>query len=189
VVRARAMAVALAAIVAASVLSVVPAAGAPDPGEAGAGAQLAAAPVVAPTLDPFDRTSVLDAYEASLVAARTVPIGWTGSVATCTRGTESAASIEATRAAVNFYRALNRLPAATMDATANGKALAAALNMAANTRLDHAPASTSACYSADAYAGASSSNLAKASPGLGRSTPTSASWAPATRSPATAAGS
>ncbi len=100
------------------------------------------------------------AYEASLMPARTVPTGWTGSTATCTKGTESQASIDATRSAVNFYRALNRLAPVTMSASYNGKALAAALNMQANGRLDHYPAATSLCYSADAYAGASSSNLA-----------------------------
>lgn len=121
----------------------------------------AADPIVTPTIDPTDRASVLAAYQGSLVAARNVAVGWTGNAATCTKGTESAASIQATRAAVNFYRGLNRLPPVTMDATYSSKALAAALMMEANGTLDHDPPTSWACYTADGDQGAGSSNLAQ----------------------------
>ncbi|MFN8016713.1 MAG: DUF4214 domain-containing protein [Acidimicrobiales bacterium] len=121
----------------------------------------ATAPVVSPTIDPFDRASVLDAYQSTLVAARDVPTGWTGSTATCTKGTESAASIDATRAAVNFYRGLVGLPGVTEDPDKDSKALAAALMMQANGTIDHEPPTSWACYTADGADGANNSNLAK----------------------------
>ena len=119
-----------------------------------------AAPVVQPTIDPFSRASVLAAYRNTLQEAQVVPVGWTGSTSSCTRGTESAASIDATRAAVNFYRAMNGLGPVTMRSDLNDKAMAAALMMHAAGRLEHFPGPTWPCYTAAGDEAAGSSNLA-----------------------------
>jgi len=117
------------------------------------------APVLTPTIDRSSKASVTTAYRTSLGEARAVPTGWTGSTATCTKGTESSASIDATRAAVNFYRAMNGLPSITMDPALHSKALAAALMMDAANALSHAPGTSWPCYSAEGADGAASGNL------------------------------
>ena len=114
-----------------------------------------------PTIDPTNRASVLAAYQTSLVEPRAVPVGWTGSTSPCVKGTESAASIEATRAAVNFYRGLVGLPAVTMNATKNSEALAAALMMQANNQINHFPPDSWSCWTQQGDDAAAASNLAQ----------------------------
>jgi hypothetical protein len=96
---------------------------------------------------------------ASIVTARSVQSGWTGSVEGCRRGTESSASIGATATAVNGLRDFAGLDPVTFDPVKNDKALAAALMMEAAGRLDHAPDASFPCYTAEGREGAGSSNL------------------------------
>jgi hypothetical protein len=101
-----------------------------------------------PTIDPANRASVWAAYQSSLVEAKGVPVGWTGSTGTCTEGTESAASIEATRAAVNFFRGLVGLPNVTVATADNADAMRAALLQSANPGKapSHFPDSSWTCW-------------------------------------------
>lgn len=107
---------------------------------------------------PADRAAALDAY-LSLADAKRVPAGWTGSVDGCVRGTESAASIEATLSAVNILRDFAGLAPVAFDADLNGKALAAALMMRAANNLSHEPGPGWPCYTAEGDEGAGRSNL------------------------------
>ncbi|HEX7131446.1 MAG TPA: fibronectin type III domain-containing protein [Iamia sp.] len=115
-----------------------------------------------PTIDPMNRASVWAAYQSSLVEAQGVPVGWTGNTSTCTEGTESAASIEATQAAVNFYRGLTGLPGLTVDTAGNVDAMRAALLQAANADkgLNHFPPSTWTCWTQARYDASGNHNLA-----------------------------
>ncbi len=124
-----------------------------------------AAATAAPSVDPYSRASVLAGYRSGLVEPRAVAPGWTGDAATCRTGTESAASIDATRAAVNYYRALNRLPAIALEPSKNAKALAAATMMHANGRISHTPPTTWRCYTPAAAGAAGTSNLAQGAVG------------------------
>ncbi|HEV7723385.1 MAG TPA: fibronectin type III domain-containing protein, partial [Iamia sp.] len=101
-----------------------------------------------PTIDPLNRASVWAAYQSSLVEAQAVPVGWSGTTSPCVEGSESAASIAATRAALNFYRGLNGLPNATIDAGASVDAMRAALLMEANSGeiVNHNPPSSWTCW-------------------------------------------
>ncbi len=131
-------------------------------------AALTAAPAGAvvnptPTIDPTNRASVWAAYQSSLVEAQAVPVGWTGNASTCTEGTESAASIAATRAAVNFYRGLVGLPnVGVADSTANLDAMRAALLMTANPDkpLTHFPDPSYTCWTQARDDAAENHNLA-----------------------------
>ena len=93
-----------------------------------------------------------------------VPTGWTGSVATCTVGTESPASIDATLATINALRDYAGMQPVTFDATLHARSLAAALMMSAAGELSHTPGPTWPCYTADGAQAAGRSNLS-----LGRS--------------------
>jgi uncharacterized protein YkwD len=120
-----------------------------------------------PTIDPMSRASVLAAYQTSLEEARTVPVGWTGNVGSCTKGAESAASTVATRAAFNFYRGLVGLPAVTINETKNDQARAAALMMQANNQINHFPPDNWNCWTQQGDTAAASSNLAQGLVGAG----------------------
>lgn len=107
------------------------------------------------------RKSVARAYNSVLAPALRVKTGWTGSAAKCRRGKESAASRRATRHAINFVRALNRLEPVKLDNRLNKRALRAALMMQANGALSHNPtrATFSSCFSAAGRTAAARSNL------------------------------
>lgn len=151
----RLRALVVAAVVAASgtVVGVVPLAPPVDP----AGAVVNPTP----TIDPTNRASVLAAYQTSLVEARAVPVGWTGSTSPCVKGAESAASVTATRAAFNFYRGLVGLPAVTIDETKNDQARAAALMMQANNQINHFSPDSWSCWTQQGDTAAAASNLAQ----------------------------
>jgi uncharacterized protein YkwD len=117
-------------------------------------------------IETTDKKAVRSAYLRWLVPAQRVQPGWTGSTATCARGTESAASKRATIGAVNYFRAMAGLPpVAGGNAGLDDQALAAALMMDAQNALSHNPPSTWRCYTAAGYSGAQSSNLAIGSTG------------------------
>ena len=112
-------------------------------------------------VDPGSRASVARAYNKVLAPALKVKTGWTGSVASCTVGSESAASKKATRRAINVVRGLAGLDEVKLSSSLNKRALRTALLMQANGRLSHAvsPQSHARCWSSAAKVGASRSNL------------------------------
>ena len=106
-----------------------------------------------------------DSPAAALAAAATiqsgsvVPSGWTGSIESCTVGTESAASLEATLQAVNIIRSAAGVGPVTFDPALNQKALAAALMMVAKGELSHYPDPGWPCSTTDGVTAAARSNL------------------------------
>ena len=105
-----------------------------------------------------DRTAALTAYE-SIAADQTVDPGWTGSVAACNVGTESAGSLAATLHTVNVLRTLAGLESVTFDSAKNRDALAAALMVRALNGIDHDPDQSSPCYSKAGAVASGQSNL------------------------------
>jgi hypothetical protein len=118
------------------------------------------------TVDPFDRLSVVDHYHCEYVPSEgfLVDMNWTGDTGTCDAGTVSQTFQDDTLRRINYFRALTGLSdEVTFDATKNAKAQEAALIMAANCGLSHAPISEHPewdCQSADGDEGAAASNLA-----------------------------
>ena len=130
-------------LLSAGVVSAVIVAGSPVP-------VLAAAP---------DNPAAALAASAAIQSASLTPSGWTGSIDSCTVGTESATSLDATRQAVNILRSAAGVGPVTFDPALNQKALAAALMMAAEGGLSHYPGSGWACNTADGVTAAARSNL------------------------------
>ena len=97
-------------------------------------------------LSPGDRDGNVDA-------------GWTGSVQSCTVGTEAQPSLDATLDSVNTLRSFAGLQPVTFDPSFNHLALSAALMMKAANSLSHTPGPDWPCYSDDGAMGAGSSNL------------------------------
>ena len=96
---------------------------------------------------------------ATIQSASVIPAGWTGSIESCTVGTESAASLDATLQAVNIIRSAAGVGPVTFDPALNQKALAAALMMVAKGELSHYPGPGWLCNSADGVTAAARSNL------------------------------
>jgi uncharacterized protein YkwD len=115
---------------------------------------------------PADRAAALSAYK-DVQADLQVPSGWTGSVDTCTIGTESPESLAATLHTANTLRDFAGVAPVTFDDALNHKALAAALMMKAAGRLDHDPQPDWPCYSQDGKEGANKSDLALGISGAG----------------------
>lgn len=107
---------------------------------------------------PADKAGALALWR-TISDAQRVPAGWTGATESCTVGTESGASIEATLTTVNALRAFAGVRPVGFDAEKNRQALAAALMMAAAGRLSHAPDPGWPCYTPEGSEGAQSSNL------------------------------
>jgi uncharacterized protein YkwD len=114
--------------------------------------------------DSPERDAAYDAYQQQLKPALAVPIGWTGSAASCTPGAPSAAAHSATLTALNYLRGLAKLSPVTFSPTASANAQRAALIMEANSNLSHFPPSTWRCWTSTGQSAAGASNLA-----LGRS--------------------
>ena len=117
---------------------------------------LAAAPAGASVPSRSAATTIYKHVEAD----EKVLAGWTGSTASCTVGTESQASIDATLDAVNGYRQFAGVKTVTLNPQFNQAALAAATAMQAAGRLDHDIGPDFPCYSQEAADGAAHSNLA-----------------------------
>lgn len=107
---------------------------------------------------PADRAAAV-----ALVAAQrqdeAVASGWTGNAASCTVGTESQASLDATLRSVNRFRAMTGLGPVGFDPALNARALAAALMMHAKDDLEHQPGRDWPCYTDAGADGAAHSNL------------------------------
>jgi uncharacterized protein YkwD len=108
---------------------------------------------------PADRAAALAAWQ-SVQQDVQEPAGWTGSVDSCTVGTESSASLAATLHTVNTLRDFAGVGPVSFDDALNHKALAAALMMQAKNDLNHAPGPDWPCYSSDGADAAGHSNLA-----------------------------
>jgi uncharacterized protein YkwD len=108
---------------------------------------------------PPDRAAALAAWQ-SVQQDEQEPAGWTGSVDSCTIGTESAASLAATLHTVNALRDFAGVGPVSFDDALNHKALAAALMMLAKNKLSHTPGPDWPCYSDDGADAAGHSNLA-----------------------------
>lgn len=96
-----------------------------------------------------------------------VPHNWTGSAKKCIVGREGEASINATLEAVNGFRKMAGVRPVVFTRERNREALAAALMMNAQGTLDHYPTPDWRCYSEEGANGASSSNLAIGTSGVG----------------------
>jgi hypothetical protein len=112
------------------------------------------------TINTMDRAAVVNAYNTYYNVSMPA-VGFTGSVAGCNPGSISLAFQEWTVTRINFLRAMAGVPGnTTLDTSLNGQQQAAALIMAANSTLTHAPSAGMTCYSQAGYNGASSSNIA-----------------------------
>lgn len=110
-------------------------------------------------IETGSRQAVTDAYKARYAPALNSKINWTGSVAGCNPGTQSADSLEKTESVINFYRGLSGLQEVNLNDNLNSRAQAAALMMQANQSLNHNPPSTWECYTELGAEGAATSNL------------------------------
>ena len=91
-------------------------------------------------IDVFNREAVRVSYNNLIATATNVAMGWTGSVATGTPGTVSAAYRAAVLAHINWYRGMVGVPPLTgWDATLEPEQQQAALMMSANRRTSHMP--------------------------------------------------
>lgn len=113
-----------------------------------------------PTLNNFERGSVVRFYHQVYRKSQNVPIEWSGDWKTCTPGTVSQAYNDAILLRVNYFRRMSGLTEVTLDETLNRKAQKAALMMSAQMDLSHFPGKNWACYSEEGAAAAGQSNLA-----------------------------
>ncbi|MBD1541839.1 hypothetical protein G9E11_06165 [Arthrobacter sp. IA7] len=105
------------------------------------------------------RDAVVAAYKARYLPSEAEDINWTGSVAGCNPGTQSASSLASGTAAINFFRGLSGLDSIVLTDEQNAKAQAAALMMHARGGLSHYPTSDWQCFTTMGQAGANTSNL------------------------------
>jgi len=127
-------------------------------------AAFGSAPVRATPVAPVntaDRAAVIALYNS--VHANTVSAsGWTGSLATCTPGTTSAAFREQAYTETNYYRALGGVPSGvTENATYQAQAQAAALTypLSPSGNDPHNPLPSYPCFTAAGLTGAQNSNF------------------------------
>jgi uncharacterized protein YkwD len=112
------------------------------------------------TVDNLHRETSAAFYQQHYLASAGVDIGWTGDYASCAEGTTSAAFRDAVLLRINYFRAMAGIPASiTLDDEMNAAAQKAALLMAANGRVSHAPETDWLCYSEQGDRAAGSSNL------------------------------
>ncbi|MDX1958897.1 MAG: ankyrin repeat domain-containing protein [Leptospiraceae bacterium] len=112
-------------------------------------------------IDTQNRADVVKFYKSDFLQPKSVKNGWTGSIATCTAGTNSKEFSDATLKTLNYFRAMVGVPAdITFKDEFSSKALKSALIMEANFNLSHNPPTNWKCYSEDGKKGAGSSNIA-----------------------------
>lgn len=116
-----------------------------------------------PVEDPVVLTGLEKAkkdYTDNYIGTKAVPIGWTGAVAGCLAGTESATVQANVIKRVNYFRRLVGLPDdITLNTSQNQVCQEAALYMIANHTITHYPAGGS-CYTPGAAEAAGHGNLA-----------------------------
>jgi len=112
------------------------------------------------TVDTLHRETSTAFYQQYYLASEGVDIGWTGSYASCTEGSTSQAFRDAVVLRINYFRAMAGVPAGiALDDEMNAAAQKAALLMAANGRVSHAPDPDWLCYSQQGDQAAGNSNL------------------------------
>jgi len=111
--------------------------------------------------DPAQRTTtqVCERWNNDFPTRATTIYDEGGGLAACDPGTIEPTAHDDAMRRLNLYRWLLGLDPSGVSWSNQAMAQAAALNMDANNRLDHFPAASSTCYSADAATGAGSSNL------------------------------
>ena len=110
-------------------------------------------------IDTLNRDETFAAWKAINDRPR-AKIKWTGSTNGCDPGTTSQESKEDVLARVKWFRAMAGVDTnIILNLETSRLAQEAALVMKANNRLSHEPSSNWDCYTADAYEGASHSNL------------------------------
>ena len=112
-----------------------------------------------PAIDTSDRQEVASTYQSAVLAGSALPVGWTGSASTCTRGPASAAFDNATLNAINWFRHMAGLDSVARSASASVDAQSTALMMHANNGLSHFPTSNWPCYTSVGADVAAQSNL------------------------------
>ena len=118
------------------------------------------APQAGGWLDTTNRETVRQSYLNTFVPTLSVPLGWTGSIASGNAGTTTAAYKNAVIAAVNWFRAMAGVPPhVTLNATNSGKAQQAALMFSANRALSHNPPSSWTYWTQEAHEAAGNSNI------------------------------
>lgn len=120
-----------------------------------------AAPAAAadPWIDTSDRDTVIASWQTEF--GRTEPdMGFTGNVDTCTPGTTSQAYRDSVLQRVNWYRRMAGLGTVAENTTFSDHNQQAALMMAAERSLSHAPGTGWSCYTSDGATAAGKSNLA-----------------------------
>lgn len=112
-----------------------------------------------PPIDTSNRAAVVSAFNTYYNVVMPEP-GFTGSTDSCQPGAISRAFQEWTIARINYYRAMAGVPGDAMLYPANGQQQAAALIMAANGKVSHAPTGWLCANTTGGLSGASGSNLA-----------------------------
>jgi uncharacterized protein YkwD len=128
-------------------------------------------------IDNFSRESVISSYRNILEPTLKVPVGWTGNIQGCKKGTTTAANKEASLTALNYIRTLQQLKPVTINVAMSRYAQASALISSANQFLTHHPTSRMLCYSRDGYWGSNRGNIAYVSGNYQDSEPASATGA------------
>ncbi|MFN8395526.1 MAG: CAP domain-containing protein [Bacteroidia bacterium] len=97
-------------------------------------------------------------YNEVYLPAHNFPQGWT-EPGSCKPGTLSAATLDARKREINYFRKMAGLQPIDLDPQMNHYAQAAAYLMYKNNALSHTPPTNWKCYSADGAKGAGSCNL------------------------------
>jgi uncharacterized protein YkwD len=112
-------------------------------------------------------SAVNAAYWSDYAPKYNVLVDWLGgSILGCLPGLTSSYTNQATLSALNYVRSLAGLAPVTFSSTMNASAQRAALIMAANNALSHAPSSNWKCWTSTGASTAGKSNLALAYPSL-----------------------
>ena len=111
-------------------------------------------------INTSSRAAVAAAWRSQWVPnARVIVSATGGSTDTCTPFVTSAATLNATRSAINFARALSGVAPVTSVADTSRDAARSALILAANRMLTHTPGTSSRCYTAAGARTAKRSNI------------------------------
>lgn len=105
-----------------------------------------------------DMAAMQRLYNEVYLQASEFPEGW-NEPGKCKPGTLSAATLDARKQEINYFRKMAGLKPIELDPKMNHYAQAAAYLMLKNEALSHNPPTSWNCYSADAAKGAGSSNL------------------------------
>lgn len=111
-------------------------------------------------INPGDRASVVNGYQAWLAPLLLVPTGWDGDLHECRAGSPSAENQQAVLSAVNYMRTMAGLAPVRLSEKLSKRSQDAALIMAANDIITHDLPDSARCWTKDGYLGAKNGNLA-----------------------------